>query len=125
MFARSRLCLSALVLSVIAVSLSSTAAMADYEKITDRREFLGVVTQGQLTRFGISVKVSPDGAIKGSAFGSPVTGSWSWEGDYFCRDLFWGGDDLGYNCQEVARDGRSIRFTSDKGAGRSASLTLK
>jgi hypothetical protein len=108
-----------------AAVLAGGAAQADYEPITDRAEFLGVVTQGALTRLGISVRVTPDGGITGRAFGSPVTGSWSWDGGYFCRDLAWGGDDLGYNCQKVERDGRSVRFTSDKGNGRSASLTLE
>lgn len=102
-----------------------TATLADYVRITDKGEFLGVVTQGELTRLGISVTVTPDGEIEGSAFGYPVTGSWTWDGGFFCRDLAWGGDDLGYNCQAVARDGRSVRFISDKGEGDAASLRLK
>jgi hypothetical protein len=111
--------------TVLALVLTTGPALADYVPITEKNEFLGVVTQGELTRLGISVKVTADGGIEGSAFGSPVTGRWTWDGGYFCRDLFWGGDDLGYNCQTVARDGRSLRFTSDKGEGRAASLRLK
>lgn len=108
----------------LAATLFAGPVLADYEQITDRSEFLDAVTNSTLTRLGIKVQVTADGGIKGSAFGSPVTGSWSWDGGYFCRDLAWGGDDLGYNCQEVAVDGSSIRFTSDKGSGRSASLEL-
>ncbi|QIE41132.1 dihydrodipicolinate reductase [Rhodobacteraceae bacterium SC52] len=108
----------------VAATFVAAPALADYEKITDRSEFLDVVSNTTLTRLGIKVQVTPDGGIRGSAFGSPVTGTWSWDSGYFCRDLAWGGDDLGYNCQEVARDGGSIRFTSDKGSGRSASLKL-
>jgi hypothetical protein len=100
-------------------------AAADYEPIRDRSEFLGVVTQGDLTRMGIRVKVTPDGAIVGRAFGRDVSGSWTWEDGYFCRDLAWGDTTFGYNCQAVARDGRSVRFTSDKGAGQAASLRLE
>lgn len=105
--------------------LPAAPALADYEPIRDRTEFVGVVTQGELTRMGIRLKVTPEGEIVGSAFGRDVSGSWTWEGDYFCRDLFWGDRAFGYNCQEVARDGRSLRFTSDKGTGDSASLRLQ
>jgi hypothetical protein len=113
--------------TALALSLASlsTPALADYEPIRDQSEFLGVVTQGELTRMGIRLTVSPEGGIEGRAFGRDVTGSWSWDDGYFCRDLFWGETELGFNCQEVARDGRSLRFTSDRGAGQSASLRLE
>ena len=103
----------------------ATPVLADYEQIRDRSEFVGIVTQGDLTRMGIRLKVTAEGEIVGSAFGRDVSGNWTWEGDYFCRDLFWGDRSFGYNCQEVARDGRSLRFTSDKGTGDSASLRLE
>jgi hypothetical protein len=106
------------------MTLGATAARADFENITDIDAFVGLVDQATLTRFGTTVTVAPDGGISGRAFGSPVTGSWSWESGYFCRDLTWGGSDLGYNCQQVAQDGQTLRFTSDKGAGRSADLTI-
>lgn len=116
-------------LPVAALTLFSTGAaapaLADYEPIRDRSEFLGVVTQGELTRMGIRLTVKPDGAITGRAFGRDVSGKWTWEGGYFCRDLSWGETEIGYNCQEVARNGRSVRFTSDKGTGDSASLRLE
>lgn len=111
----------------LALALAGIAApaLADYEPIRDRSEFLGVVTQGELTRMGIRLTVTPEGQITGRAFGRDVTGNWSWQDGYFCRDLAWGDTSFGYNCQEVARDGRSLRFTSDKGAGQSASLNLE
>ena len=61
----------------------------------------------------------------GRAFGAPVTGAWTWQGGYFCRDLFWNGDDLGYNCQLVEENGDTLRFTSDQGSGMSADLNLQ
>lgn len=111
--------------AVTILALSAAPALADYEPIRDRSEFVGIVTQGELTRLGIRLTVKPDGDIVGRAFGRDVSGSWTWEGDYFCRDLFWGDQSFGYNCQEVARDGRSVRFTSDKGTGEAASLRLE
>ncbi|MGS4945461.1 dihydrodipicolinate reductase [Meridianimarinicoccus sp. RP-17] len=110
---------------VLATTGIAAPALADYQPIRDRAEFLGVVTQGELTRMGIRLTVTRDGAISGSAFGREVTGNWTWEDGFFCRDLAWGDTEIGYNCQEVARDGRSLRFTSDKGTGESASLRLE
>lgn len=116
---------AALALSLGALSLGVDEARADYVKITDRSEFMSLVSQGELRRMGIALTVTPSGEIKGSAFGQPVAGDWSWEGHYFCRDLSWGDTDFGYNCQEVARSGNALRFTSDRGTGRSAELYLR
>jgi len=100
-------------------------ALADFEPITDESEFTSLIRENRLTRLGIDLTVTPDGRIDGRAFGRPVTGNWAWQGDYFCRDLTWGERDFGYNCQEVARNGNSLRFTSDRGRGQSAELTLR
>ena len=56
---------------------------------------------------------------------SKITGAWLWEDGYFCRDLRWGRKDLKYNCQRVISDGNQLTFTSDRGAGDSASFTLR
>lgn len=113
--------------SILIAGLMAVAgqAAADFEKITSKSEFDSLITRNQLGRTGIELTVTPAGQIEGSAFGQPVSGKWSWEGEYFCRDLAWGDTDFGYNCQEVARDGNALRFTSDRGAGRSAKLYLK
>jgi len=105
--------------------LAAGPAAADFAQITEEEEFLRLVRDNKLTRMGIELTVTPSGEIEGSAFGSPVSGSWSWKGDYFCRDFAWGDKQFGYNCQEVARDGNALRFTSDRGAGRSAELYLE
>jgi hypothetical protein len=54
-----------------------------------------------------------------------VTGDWQWTDGYFCRTLFYGERDLGPNCQEVKVQGATVRFTSDKGQGIYAELTLE
>lgn len=117
--------LSKSALATMVLILPAAPVLADYQPIRDRSEFVEFVTQGDLTRMGIRLTVTQDGEIVGSAFGRDVSGSWTWEGGYFCRDLFWGEQSFGYNCQEVARDGSSLRFTSDKGEGDSASLRLE
>ena len=86
---------------------------------------MSLVKDRALTRLGIKLNVSPDGKISGRAFGQKVTGDWKWQGGYFCRDLYVGGDELGANCQLVQVNGNTVRFTSDRGQGIYADLRLK
>ncbi len=100
-------------------------AVAEYAKISDRDQFLQLVQGRTLSRTLVSLQVMPDGAITGQGAVWDVTGQWSWKDGYFCRELNWGGDELGYNCQEVTANGNSIRFTSDRGSGEQAEFRLR
>ena len=113
-------------ISICLMCLVALPAHAEgFSKVSDRSVFLTLLDGRQLTRMGIKLNVTSDGQIKGRAMGYDVTGSWIWKGGYFCRDLFWGGDDLGANCQEVRVQGSTLRFTSDKGSGDFADLRIK
>lgn len=109
----------------LAVATAPMIAQAELAQITDRNDFVELVQGKKLTRPLVELQVSPDGDISGVGVRWDITGNWSWQNRYFCRDLNWGGDDLGYNCQEVRYDGRKIRFTSDQGAGDSADFRLR
>lgn len=101
-------------------------ALAEFKRVTDRDNFLLLVEDRDLTRFGIRLKVADSGKISGRAFGQNVSGDWSWSSGYFCRDLYINGDMLDPdNCQTVEVSGNTLRFTSDKGAGDSADLRLR
>jgi len=114
-----------MMIAAIAVAFAG-AARAELVKVDDQQKFVTLVAGKTLTRPWVRVNVTPDGRIEGRGLSWDVTGTWSWQNGYFCRDLFWGGDPLGYNCQEVQAtpDGR-IRFTSDRGAGDSAMFRLR
>ncbi len=103
----------------------STAAYAEFQTVTNQSDFVSVVSGKKLTRPLVELRVSPDGAITGTGAVWDVSGKWTWKDGYFCRTLEWGGDSLGYNCQEVAISGRKIRFIADKGAGKSADFQLR
>ena len=107
------------------LSLTASSAFAEPKVITTSNEFIELVTDKNLTRPFITLKVSSDGKIRGKGALSKITGAWLWEDGYFCRDLRWGRRDLKYNCQRVTRDGSKLTFTSDRGAGDSASFTLR
>ena len=101
-----------------------TGAHAEMQKLNTVNEFVTVVQGKTLSRPLIKLTVSSDGRISGRGATWPVEGDWRWQDGYFCRDLYWGGDALGYNCQEVRAHGNRIRFTSDKGAGDSAEFRI-
>lgn len=102
-----------------------TVVVADYAPIKTKSEFVKVISNKDLTRLGITLKVKPNGEIMGKAMGWGVTGEWTWSEGYFCREMEWGGDDLGYNCQAVSVNGNKIKFHSDRGQGQYAVLTIR
>jgi hypothetical protein len=107
------------------IATADIAAAEAFNVVASRDSFVSLVQGRELRRFGIRLTVTPDGTIQGRAFGTPVTGQWNWNDGYFCRDLFFGEDDLGFNCQLVQVNGETLRFTSDQGQGIYADLTLR
>lgn len=113
------------VLSLAAASVATPAAASEFRVVSDRSEFVQLVDGRELTRFGIRLRVSPEGDIAGRGFGHDVWGAWQWEGPFFCRDLGYGRTDLGHNCQLVAVRGDTVRFVADQGAGDHADFRLR
>lgn len=112
---------TALVLSLIATSATAQ------ETLTQRAKFVKAVTGHilEIRLLRVQLAVLDSGTITGKAFGRGVTGTWKWKDGFFCRSMTWGDRELAYNCQQVATDGTSLIFTSDKGSGRSAKFALR
>jgi hypothetical protein len=108
------------------LSLMVVSAQAG-ERIVDRSTLLDVVSEKVLILrlFGIKLKIMEDGRIEGKAMGRDVVGDWEWQEGFFCRSMFWGERDIGYNCQEVSIEGKKIKFTSDRGTGANAQFLIK
>lgn len=115
------------ILSLVAALSLGTAlpAAAEYSMVQDKASFVKLVGGKTLTRPLVKLRVASNGRISGKGATWDVSGSWKWKNGYFCRTLAWGGDDLGYNCQQVKASGNKIRFTSDRGAGDSAEFRLR
>ena len=98
-----------------------------YEPVTDRARFLDLM-QGRalhITLYALSLTVDPKGTIQGRALGSDIRGTWQWKDGYFCREILWSDVEIPHNCQLVEQNADKLRFTSDRGAGRSAAFTLR
>ena len=115
-------------LVLVALLLSSAAAAQDFVPVTDKDAFLALVKGRELRLgvLGIAISINPDGTISGSASGWDLTGDWTWDNGFFCREMDWGGTKIDYNCQLVeARGTEAIRFTVDQGAGQAAEFNLR
>ena len=122
---------AALVLSLgVTLSEVGSARAEQFTPIPDKNAFLSTVAGKDLRLKGygpivVRLIVQPDGEITGRGLGWDVTGAWRWQDGYFCRDLNWGGSDLGQNCQAVLVQGQTIRFVSDQGTGDHADFALQ
>ncbi len=118
---------TAMTICAIAIGFALPAEAQDYRAVTDQSEFLALIADRSLTNrlYNLTLDVAPTGQIAGSAMGWDVTGTWSWQNGYFCREMAWGGDPIPYNCQLVEVAGSDMRFTTDQGAGDSASFRLR
>ena len=116
---------SVILAAIFAVSVPTIASA--FERISDRTTFVNTVGGQELkiAVYGLTLQVRPDDTITGRAMGSDITGSWVWDGGYFCRDMDWSGTPIEYNCQLVELDGDRIRFTVDQGAGQNATLQIR
>ena len=88
--------------------VAATAARGDPTGITTRDAFWSLVAGRDLTRLGVTLTLTPDGAISGRVLGRKVSGRWEWKGPNFCRD-FMGEGLLGYDCQTVEMRGDALR----------------
>lgn len=114
-----------LLTTICAAAVCAAPAFADFQKVESRADFVALVSGKTLTRPLVKLQVQPNGVISGKGAAWAVSGKWQWKDGYLCRSLEWGGDDLGYNCQEVKVHGGKMRITSDRGTGQSAEFRLR
>ena len=113
-------------LAILAAAIAfATPAAAEYQTVQTRAEFVALVSGKTLIRPLVRLEVRPDGNISGKGAAWEVSGKWQWKDGFLCRSLVWGGDDLGYNCQQVKAKGSRMRITSDRGTGQSAEFRLR
>ena len=113
-----------LVVAVFGFAGSAGPVRPDYSLVQTQPEFIKIVSGKTLARPLVRLVVAADGTISGRGAAWDITGTWVWQDAYFCRNLTWGKDDLGFNCQQVENSGDRIRFISERGMGASAEFRL-
>ena len=109
---------------VLCVSASSDVASGE-RRITTEEEFRRVVVDRKHNAsWGYTIN-RKDGTIRGFYKGKFVSGEWSWEGEYYCRDVMIDLKELGHDCQVVTVSGNRIVYTRKKGSGKTATFELE
>jgi hypothetical protein len=114
--------------TALMLATPAAATADDFLPVKEKTEFLSRIQDRELRigLYDLSLNVLPDGRIEGSALGWDITGNWTWQDGYFCREMDWSGTEIAYNCQLVeASDQQQLRFTVDKGIGDSATFNLR
>jgi hypothetical protein len=116
------------IFAALSALLGMPACADTYAPIKDVTAFLQIV-EGRDLRIGLydlTLNLAPDGQITGSALGWSISGTWRWDGNFFCRQMDWSGYAIEDNCQLVEALGtEKLRFTTDQGAGDSATFKLR
>ncbi len=70
-------------LTLIAFMAAGPVLADGFSRVNDKGDFLQLVKDRDLKRFGIRLIVRDSGQITGRAFGQKVTGAWKWQDGYF------------------------------------------
>ena len=103
---------------------TSSAAVASKRRIKTEQEFHDVVAGRKMTNERGHAIPHEDGSLTGKFGKYRLTGSWSWEGEFFCRIAKHGTKKLGLDCQTVVVSGDSVTFTRKKGKGKKSIYQL-
>ncbi|ASJ75718.1 hypothetical protein [Granulosicoccus antarcticus] len=90
-----------------------------WDRITTRQEYLEKGADNYYGDEGGKSIATHDGIIKGMFAGQQLTGTWDWEGEYFCRTSTLGKMDLGSDCIQIDVTQSKMRLVLDKGEGMS------
>ena len=123
---RLMLCgIAGVALTLSAWSGAASAANSGKKKIETEQEFRDVIVEKRLSnKHGYSV-VHEDGTLSGEFGGKEVTGTWSWDGKYFCRTAKVGSKNFPLNCQTITVSGDKVTFGRNKGLGKKNKYRLE
>ena len=117
-------------IACVALSLSAwsgalSAADSGKKAIETEQEFRDVVVERRLSnKHGYSI-VHEDGTLSGDFRGKKVTGTWNWDGKYFCRTGKVGNKKFALNCQTITVSGDKVTFGRNKGLGKKSKYRLE
>jgi len=100
------------------VAVPSPAATPSTRRITTEREFRDLLVGKKITNKDGYVVTHEDGTLTGKFGKKELTGTWSWEGEYFCRTAKLGKKDFGLDCQVVVVSEDKVTYTRKRGKGK-------
>ena len=95
-------------------------------QITNQKQFLEKVADRKLVQGSSWVIISATGSVNGEGPDEvPISGNWTWNETYYCRDISIDSVPLPHDCQTVTLDGNIVSFIHDKGRGITLSWVLE
>jgi hypothetical protein len=108
------------------LTMVATSAFADFKQIKTADQFNSTVVGKKLVdEHGNTFVMNANGAITAKLKKGKFSGSWVWNGKYWCRNGVFNGKELGTDCQKVEVDGSAVRFVRNKGKGENINNTMK
>jgi len=99
---------------------------SDGTALTTEQAFRGAVVGRTITFDGSnSFVINANGTVSGPWDGSGITGTWYWDGQYWCREIAIGGTARPLDCQSWVVNGNRATVTRDRGAGSSFVYTVR
>ena len=90
-----------------------------WDRVSTKQEYLDKGADNYYGDAGGKSIATHDGIIKGIFGGQQLTGTWDWEGEYFCRTSMLGKMDLGSDCIQIDVTDDKMRLVLNKGTGMS------
>ena len=102
-----------------------SSAESSEGRITTEQEFrTKVVGKKNISKSGHST-IHKDGSITGNFRDKELTGTWTWEGEYFCRTVQLGDRDPHEDCQVIIVSGDEVSFIRKRGEGKTATFQME
>lgn len=117
---------NACIAAVAAVSFSATTSIAqDFTRITSKADFTKVAVNKKLVANWGWVRSGSDGRVTGVSDGDSISGTWTWQGRNYCRDITFGSTRTGFGCIAVYVSGDNIVYIMDKGQGQQVPMKIR
>lgn len=114
-----------LVACVDAGDTNGPVAVAAVAPITTETEFRQALVGRTIGFEGSTFVINANGTVSGPWDGSGITGTWNWDGSFWCRDIAIGGVSRAPDCQLWTVSGNSATVVRDRGTGSSFVYTIR
>lgn len=120
-----------LVITTVILTISGCASTqtenVEFERIASKEQYLELVAGrvAQMKGSNFSSTAFADGTMKGGGGDRKLSGTWTWEDGFFCREGTIGSDVLKRDCQIIEISGDTLKVKRNRGEGENVVLQLK
>ena len=101
------------------------APSPDEGRLTTENEFRAAVAGMTIVWEHGSATIHEDGTVTGTVAGQELTGTWSWQGEFYCRSIKISNITVPDDCQVLILSGDELIVIGDRGMGDSNVFQLE